>query len=235
MNKLALLFHSEVRAAVLALLFGLRPARMYRAEIIGKMDFAQRSVEEELEKLTTLGLIETAKDGNRRYYSPNRAHPWYPELLALVLKSAGLGDVLRGALGSDKIDIAFVFGSLAALTESADSDVDLMVIGRMGLRDLAPRLRGVTEKIGREINAHTFSREEFNSALCGRLRTGTSTGAFPHHDGRAVRGFSRQSGKAEAFLDLAGPFRFDSLRSSTPNERANPLLRTKTVEYTKQN
>ena len=167
MNRFALLFHSQVRAEVLGLLFGLRSTRMYRAEIIARLDFAQRSVEEELEKLVTLDLLETTKDGNRRYYSAKREHPWYPELRNLVLKSAGLGDVLRAALRSDKIEFAFVFGSLAALTEKADSDVDLMVIGRIGLRELAPRLRGAVEKIGREINPHAYSRDE----LVRRVKT----------------------------------------------------------------
>ena len=160
MNRLALLFHSTVRAEVLRLLFGLRSNRMYRAEIIGCLNFAQRSVEEELEKLVALDLLETTKDGNRRYYSAKREHPWYPELRNLVLKSTGLGDVLGAVLKSEKIEFGFVFGSLAALTDKADSDVDLMVIGRMGLRELAPRLRGAVEQIGREINPHAYSRDE---------------------------------------------------------------------------
>ena len=161
MNRLAALFHSEVRAGVVTLLFGLRPSRMYRAEIIAQLDFAARSVEVELEKLVLLDLLETTKDGNRRYYSANHHHPWHGDLCSLVLKSTGLADVLRTALGTERIEFAFVFGSLAALSESAESDVDLMVIGRMGLRDLAPRLRGASEKIGREINPHTWSRDEF--------------------------------------------------------------------------
>src|ERR1043165_4616625 len=104
MNRLAALFHSEVRAGVVTLLFGLQPARMYRAEIIARLDFAPRSVEEELEKLVALDLVETTKDGNRRYYSANRTHPWHAELCNLVLKSTGLTDVLRTAIGPERVD-----------------------------------------------------------------------------------------------------------------------------------
>ena len=89
MNKLALLFHSEVRAEVLRLLFGAGNERRYRAEIIGLTKFAAASVEEELQKLVYLQLLVSSKDGNRRYYSANPGHPLYPELQGIVRKSAG--------------------------------------------------------------------------------------------------------------------------------------------------
>ena len=161
MTKLGQLFHSELRADVLRLLYGLRGERMYQAEIKGQLDYANRSVEEELRKLVALELVGTVSEKNRRYYWANRMHPLYPELRNIVLKTVGLGDVLKEALVSAKIEFAFIFGSLAALSENAASDVDLMVIGDLGLRELTPLLRGATEKIGREINAHTFSQEEW--------------------------------------------------------------------------
>lgn len=97
MNQLALLFHSEVRADVLKLLFGSRNERRYRAEIIALMDFAPASVEEELQKLVDLELLVTSKDGNRRYYTANSAHPLFPELQAIVLKVTGARKARRPA------------------------------------------------------------------------------------------------------------------------------------------
>lgn len=141
---------------------------MYRAQIIGMTSFAKRSVEEELDKLENLELVISSRDGNRCYYSANKAHPLYPDLRNIVLKTAGLSDVLRAALKSEKIEFAFVFGSLAQSTERAESDVDLMIIGQIGQRELAPRLRGLTERIGREINPHIFSRDEFARRAASR-------------------------------------------------------------------
>ena len=57
--------------------------------------------------------------------------------------------------------MAFVFGSLARSNSKASSDVDLMVIGRAGLRVLAPALRKASAEIGREINPHTYSVAEW--------------------------------------------------------------------------
>jgi predicted nucleotidyltransferase len=160
MNKLALLFHSEIRAEMLRLLLGARQREMYRAEIIGHTPFAQASVEEELQKLVDLELITTVKDGNRRYYSANRAHPLYPDLHAIVLKTSGLKDLLVEALPKKKITFAFVFGSIAADSERAESDLDLMIIGSARHRDLASALRAASERIGREINPHFFEPVE---------------------------------------------------------------------------
>jgi len=160
MNRLALLFHSEVRAEVLRVLFGLRPEKRYRAEIVKQMDFAKASVEEELRKLVDLELLTTTTDGNRRYYAANQAHPLYSELRNIVLKTSGLKDVLQAALQSRKIEFAFVFGSLAALNERADSDVDLMIVGSATHRDLASPLSALTDRLGREINPHFFTVAE---------------------------------------------------------------------------
>jgi predicted nucleotidyltransferase len=165
MNKLALLFHSAVRAEMLRLLFGARQREMYRAEIIGHTPFAQRSVEEELQKLVDLELITTVKDGNRRYYAANHAHPLYSELHAIVLKTSGLKDLLVEALPKKKIAFAFVFGSVAATEERAESDVDLMIVGSASHRELASTLRVLGERIGREINPHFFDTAELTRRL----------------------------------------------------------------------
>jgi predicted nucleotidyltransferase len=168
MNKLALLFHSEVRAEVLRVLFGLRTEKMYRAEIIEQTDYAQRSVEEELQKLVDLELLITTKERHRRYYLANTAHPLYPEMRSIVLKTVGLGDVVRAELKSGKIRFAFVFGSIAAQGERADSDLDLMIIGPVTHREMATPMRALTDKLGREINPHFFTLEEMKGRLATR-------------------------------------------------------------------
>ena len=170
MNRLSLLFYSEVRAELLRLLFGVRPGKMYRAEIIGLTRFAKGSVEEELQKLVDLELLETSKEKHRRFYWANTAHPLYPELRSIVLKTVGLRDVLMEALSSKKVQFAFVFGSLAATTERAESDLDLMIIGSVTHRDLASPLRALTDRLGREINPHFFTLGELNRRLAARDR-----------------------------------------------------------------
>jgi predicted nucleotidyltransferase len=121
-----------------------------------------------LKNLEQLGLVQTRVSGNRTYYRGNRSHPLYPEIRSLVLKTSGLADVLREALGEDSVRLAFVFGSVASGSETSDSDIDLMVIGSLSLRALVGRLAGVSEKVGRELNLSVMTESEFSK----RRRTG---------------------------------------------------------------
>ena len=79
----------------------------------------------------------------------------------MVLKTSGLADVLREALTHSGVRLAFVFGSLARSNGKAGSDVDLMVIGTISLRQLGKLLSGIPTKLGREVNPHVLSPEEF--------------------------------------------------------------------------
>ncbi len=112
-----------------------------------------------------LDLVHSRKDSNRVYYRAKTENPLYPEIRNLVLKTSGLSDVLKSALKDKRIRAAFVFGSLARGEEKAGSDVDLMVIGQLGLRDLSRLLSGIEEKLGREINPHVLRQEEFRRRI----------------------------------------------------------------------
>lgn len=161
MSALDIILVSRTRADIFRLLFGLSSKPLYLREIERLSGVTVRILQQELKSLTTAGLVVCRKDGNRTYYQPNKSHPLYNDLRNIVLKTSGLGDVLREALQSDAIQWAFIFGSVARGGEGAESDVDLMVIGSLGLRKLSGLLLGVSEKVGREINPHVFSAEEF--------------------------------------------------------------------------
>jgi len=120
------------------------------------------TVRQELNQLVKLGLVETRLDGNRRYYRARKDHPLYPEIRGLVLKTSGLADLLRDALRKGKrIRVAFVFGSIAQAREQAHSDIDLLVVGEVGLRQVTKLLGGVADKVGREINPKVLTPSEF--------------------------------------------------------------------------
>lgn len=161
MNTLAKLFCSKVRAEIVRLLFGLSAEQLHLREIQRKAGLAMGTIQRDIAQLVKMGLIVRRTDGNRVYFTANRAHPLTPDLRRLVLKTCGLADALRQALGSQGIRCAFVFGSVAAGSEHAESDVDLMIIGEVGLREISRRLSGVSDLVGREINPHVLSPGEF--------------------------------------------------------------------------
>lgn len=152
----------QVRAEVLRLLFADASRQLHMRDLTRQSGLGLGTVQGELEKLSQADLVTSRRDGNRRYFRANASHPLFADLQQIVLKTAGLQDVLADALrGVTGVEVAFVFGSLAAEAGKAASDVDLLVIGDVSLRKLAPVLRGPGEKLGREINPVTMSAGEF--------------------------------------------------------------------------
>jgi predicted nucleotidyltransferase len=149
------------RARLLRLLFANPDTELHLRELSRQSGLSLGAVQDELEKLCAIDLVLSRHDGNRRYYRANASYPIFPDLRQIVLKTAALGDVLVDALRGSKVDVAFIFGSLAGENGKADSDVDLMVIGKAGLRALAPALRRASEKIGREINPYTYTAADW--------------------------------------------------------------------------
>ncbi len=156
---------SRVRAEIFRLLFGLDEKELHLREIERQAGLSLGTIRQDLQKLARLDLVTTRRDGNRLYYQANIEHPLYPDIRKLVLKTAGLVEIFKRVLDREGVKIVFVFGSLASSREKAASDVDLMVIGVVSLRTLSSWLAGVSEQIGREINPHTLTVEEFRRRI----------------------------------------------------------------------
>jgi DNA-binding transcriptional ArsR family regulator len=174
MNLLAQLICSRARAEIFRVLFGLRGGEIHLREMQRQTGFAVGTVRQDVEKLVAIGLVRRRRDGNRVYYSANEQHPLFGDIRQLVLKTVGLYDVLAEALADDSIRCAFVFGSLAAGSAGAESDVDLLVVGDIGLRKLSQLLTGVGDRLGREINPHVFTSTEFAKRAAAREHFVTS-------------------------------------------------------------
>jgi len=161
MSLLTEILSSRVRAEFFSLFWGLNKSELHLREIERQAGFSIGAVRHEASKLVRIGLLNKRTNSNRTYYSANTRHRLYPEIHSLVLKTIGLADILTPMLEIPEIKFAFVFGSIAKGTASPESDVDLFVIGDIGLRRLSKLLLETTDRIGREINIHTMSPGEF--------------------------------------------------------------------------
>jgi DNA-binding transcriptional ArsR family regulator len=161
MNTLTDLLGSRVKSEIFRLLFGPAGGELHVREIGRRAGLNDATVRQELKRLTRVGVVEARRDGNRAYYHANALHPLYPDIRNIVLKTSGLVDVLREALSHSGIRLVFVFGSMANGASKALSDVDVMVIGSVGLRQLGKMLSGVGTQLGREVNPHVLTPEEF--------------------------------------------------------------------------
>ena len=168
MNTLSQILSSRTRAEIFKLLFGTKEEELHIREIERRTQLNDRTIRQELTKLLKLDLVLDRKDSNRVYYRANKTNPLYPDIHNLVLKSAGLRDVLLEALSDKGIKIAFVFGSISEGRETSESDVDLFVVGSLGMRKISSLLSGVADKIGREINTHVMTGDEIKKRISSK-------------------------------------------------------------------
>lgn len=148
---------------VLGALYG-QPQRSFTvSELIASTSAGSGAVQRELAKLTASGLLTMRPIGNQKHYQANPAAPIHGELVGIIQKTVGLAEPLRDALRplSKKIVAAFVYGSVAKRSDTARSDIDLMIIsGKLGYADAIVALADVEEKLGRKINPTIYSPAE---------------------------------------------------------------------------
>ena len=157
------LLFTGYRRRVLGLLLLHPERRLHVREIARLTGTVAGTVNRELAKLAEAGLLTREKAGNQVRYGANTECPIYSELAAILRKTSGLVDVLVEALLplAERIDLAFVFGSMASGKAGPHSDIDLLVIGTPGFTELVTRLYPAQQRLEREINPKLFTPEEW--------------------------------------------------------------------------
>lgn len=157
----------RTRSAVLGLLFGQPEHDFYQQEVAQAAGARLSAVQRELGNLVAAGLVTRRKRGNRVYYQADARCPLFAEVRGIIAKTTGLTGVLRRALAplQERIALALVFGSLAAGTATSESDVDVLVVGEVSLRDVAPLLMPARETLGREVNPVVVSPGELRGKV----------------------------------------------------------------------
>lgn len=162
-QSLADALFTTTQQRVLGALYG-QPQRSFTvSELIASTSAGSGAVQRELAKLTASGLVTMRPIGNQKHYQANPAAPIHGELVGIIQKTVGLAEPLRDALRplSKKIVAAFVYGSVAKRSDTARSDIDLMVVsGKLGYADALVALADVEEKLGRKINPTIYSPAE---------------------------------------------------------------------------
>jgi predicted nucleotidyltransferase len=148
-------------------MFFQRPDRAFYVREIERITGEDyKNVSRELQNLEDLGLLRSRKQGNLKYFSLNTDFLIYEELKSIFLKTSGAVGVLKPVLSKMKgIEFAFIYGSLASGTESADSDIDLMVIGKVPLESLLKSTRQPEGILSRDINTSLYEVSEIKKRL----------------------------------------------------------------------
>jgi len=160
------LFTSKTRVEILKLFIFNPENSFYMRQISSLIGLAIIGVQRELANLETLGILSKYRDGNRIYFKIRKDCSIYSDLKNIMLKTAGIAEVLKNRLNdADEIDFAFIFGSYAKGEENLNSDIDLMVIGNITTKKLSKILSDAKVKLAREINYFTITPKEFRLKL----------------------------------------------------------------------
>lgn len=146
------LLFGSYRKKVLSQLL-LHPAQDYHVRELARLTgTAPGTLHKELTRLAAAGLLLRKTQGNQVRYQANRECSVFPELASLLRKTTGAADVIARALSVLEPQLALIFGSVASGTETAASDVDVLVITVRSFADVVRALHPAQLDLGREIN-----------------------------------------------------------------------------------
>lgn len=158
---LADLLFGSYRKKVLSQLL-LHPDTDYHVrELARQTNTSAGTLHKELARLAAAGLLLRKKQGNQVRYQANQRCPVFNELAGLLRKTTGAAEVLTSTLLSLQPSLALIFGSVASGTETATSDVDVLVITDAGFADVVRAIHPAQAELGREINPVVYSTQEF--------------------------------------------------------------------------
>ncbi len=166
-NPLTTLFSSRPLIRLLSLFLMNPDQSYYQQELVRATSDSLRPVQLALAKLEKAGLVTKRREGKQVYYRAIASHPVFPDLRSMFEKSFALRDVVLDALEpiASSIEFAFIYGSVASGQDTAGSDVDVMIIGESGRRDITTALGDAESHLGREINISLYTHRRLAEAL----------------------------------------------------------------------
>ncbi|MEO8224299.1 MAG: nucleotidyltransferase domain-containing protein [Gammaproteobacteria bacterium] len=165
-TSLADALFTTTQQRLLALLFGQSMRSFFASELIEITGSGSGAVQRELRRLSSSGLVTVRRVGKQKHYQANPDCPVFDELCALVRKTSGMVQPIREALAPlrDGIELALIYGSMVKGTETASSDIDLLVVAdAMTLETLYSALAPVESTLDRKISPTLYTKNEFES------------------------------------------------------------------------
>ncbi len=160
------LFSSKLRVKVLSYLFFHPGEAFHVRRLATELKESAGSVARELIHLEEAGIVSSRLVGNQKPYALREDNPIVGDLRNIFVKTSGASAELRSALEKvPTVELAFIYGSYATGQAHAASDIDLMVIGDVSDRELAPAIARIERNLNRQINYTLYTRDEAKKRL----------------------------------------------------------------------
>ena len=164
-SALAEALFGATQRRVLGLLFGQPNRSFFATEIMSLVGAGRGAVQREWVRLKTSGLVTVKKMGNQKHYQASRESPIYEELCSIIRKTIGLQEQLRLAIEKiqDRLQVAILYGSTVKGTDTAKSDIDVIIVSDSLTLDEAINLFSPVESIlDRRISCTIYTPREFD-------------------------------------------------------------------------
>ncbi|HEX8846590.1 MAG TPA: nucleotidyltransferase domain-containing protein [Pyrinomonadaceae bacterium] len=157
----------KARRDILAATYGQPERWWYLSELAQQFNTTPSSLQRELQSLVSSGILRQRRDGRRTYFQAESSSSIFSEIRGIIVKTLGVEEALKEVLAKfgNRVACAFLYGSVARRQEHALSDVDLMIIGSVGISELSSSLQMLEKKFGREINVKCYSLKEFRNKV----------------------------------------------------------------------
>ncbi|MBK7423565.1 MAG: transcriptional regulator [Propionivibrio sp.] len=162
--SIATALFTDSQSRVFPWLFGQAGRSYHLSELRRLTGLGSASLQRELKRLSEAGLVHSERVGNLRLFSANQQSPVFNELVALTQKTLGVASLLRDALlpMAPRLQAAWLYGSVAKQTDTAQSDIDVMLVGEnLLLGSILELLLPLEAQLGRKINPSCYTPADF--------------------------------------------------------------------------
>lgn len=150
---------------LLTLLYGQPDRSFFASELIRLTGSGSGAVQRELKRFASSGLVSVTPLGRQKHYQANPDCPVFEEVSGIVRKTLALAEPIRRALEplAGRIRLALVYGSVVEGTDTAGSDVDLLVVADgVMLEELYAALSPMEASLARRISPTLYTSAEFD-------------------------------------------------------------------------
>ncbi|MBI4036268.1 hypothetical protein HY386_00115 [Candidatus Daviesbacteria bacterium] len=156
------LFVSRVRVKILQLFLTSPNSLFHVREIVRRVSEEINAVRRELSRMEKYGMVSSEWRANRRLYKFRKDYIFYPQLLGLVAKTAGLGgSIVKNRTKLGRIKFAFISTRFLKIEASGPEDVDVLIVGQVILPEIQVLIADEQAKREQEINYSYMDEAEF--------------------------------------------------------------------------
>lgn len=160
--------YTDSQSRVFRWVFGQPEREFHLSELRRLTGLGSASLQRELNRLADAGLVLSERVGNLRRFRANPHSPVFGELVGLTRKTLGAEPLLHDALLplAPDLQAAWIYGSYAKGTDTADSDIDVMIVSEtLMLSRVFEAVQPAEAQLGRKVNPTLYTPAEFKKRL----------------------------------------------------------------------